>query len=130
VLSLLSHATEEQAMLCVVDDAQWMDRASAQVLGFAARWLPAGSIALVLGTRERTQEMLGLADLEVTGLKSADAYALLDSVTYTRLDQHIRDRFVAETNGNPLALLELPRGLSTTQLAGGFGLLRAMRSMS
>ncbi|WP_207755566.1 ATP-binding protein [Nonomuraea cypriaca] len=125
VLSLLSDASEGRPLLCVVDDAQWMDRSSAQVLGFVARRLLAESVALVFGSRQRAQDLLGLPELEVTGLSDADAHALLDSVTHARLDQHIRDRIIAETKGNPLALLELPRGLTMTQMAGGFGLLNA-----
>jgi DNA-binding CsgD family transcriptional regulator/tetratricopeptide (TPR) repeat protein len=123
VLGLLSEASEKHPLLCLVDDAQWMDRVSAQILGFVARRLPAESVALVFGAREGPQDLLGLPELEVTGLSTADAHTLLDSVTHTRLDQDIRDRLVAETKGNPLALLELPRGLTVTQLAGGFGLL-------
>ncbi|MBW6439108.1 AAA family ATPase [Actinoplanes hulinensis] len=123
VLSLLSDASEGQPLLCVVDDVQWMDRASAQVLGFVARRLLAESVALVFCARERPQDLLGLPELEITGLRDADAHALLDSVTHTRLDQRVRDRIVAETKGNPLALLELSRGLTVTQMAGGFGLL-------
>ncbi|MFD9326258.1 ATP-binding protein [Streptomyces sp. NPDC060065] len=123
VLGLLSDASEKHPLLCLVDDAQWMDRASAQILGFVARRLLAESVALVFGAREGSQDLLGLPELEVTGLRDADAHTLLDSVTHTRLDQDIRDRLVAETKGNPLALLELSRGLTVTQLAGGFGLL-------
>ncbi|MDP4509278.1 ATP-binding protein [Nonomuraea turcica] len=123
VLSLLSDASEGGSLLCAVDDAQWMDRASAQVLGFVARRLLAESVALVFGSRQRSKDLLGLPELEVTGLKAADAHALLSSVTRVRIDQQIRDRFVAETKGNPLALLELPRELAMTRMAGGFGLL-------
>ncbi|WP_308168725.1 AAA family ATPase [Nonomuraea sp. NEAU-A123] len=125
VLSLLSDASEVCPLLCLVDDAQWMDRASAQALGFVARRLPAESVALVFGAREWAQDLLGLPELEVAGLGDAAADTLLTSVTHARLDQQIRDRIVAETDGNPLALLELPRGLTVTQLAGGFGLLHA-----
>ncbi|TCO42336.1 regulatory LuxR family protein [Kribbella antiqua] len=125
VLSLLSNVSEERPLLCVVDDAHWLDRASAQVLGFVARRLLAESILLVFGARQPVQELLGLPELEVSGLREVDARALLDSVTHTRLDRRIRDRIVAETKGNPLALLELPRGRSMTQMAGGFGLLHA-----
>ncbi|WP_258314799.1 AAA family ATPase [Streptomyces sp. Act143] len=125
VLSLLSEATQERPLLCFVDDAQWMDRVSAQVLGFVARRSQAESVGLIFGARERPQELLGLPDLLVEGLQEADAHALLDSVTRVRLDQRIRDRFVAETRGNPLALLELPSRLTVTQLAGGFGLVHA-----
>jgi DNA-binding CsgD family transcriptional regulator/tetratricopeptide (TPR) repeat protein len=125
VLSLLSQAADEQPLFCVVDDAQWLDRSSAQILGFVARRFLAEPIALAFGAREPTEGLLGLPELELAGLRDDDARALLDSVTHTRLDGHIRDQIVAETRGNPLALLELPRGLTTTQLAGGFGLLRA-----
>ena len=125
VLGLLSDVSEESPLLCVIDDAQWMDRASAQVLGFVARRLLAESVALVFGTRQPGQELGGLPELEVTGLPDPDAHALLNSVTHARLDQHIRDRIVAESRGNPLALLELPRGLSVTEMAGGFGLVTA-----
>ncbi|GAA2118145.1 ATP-binding protein [Actinomadura napierensis] len=124
VLGLLSEASEESPLLCVVDDAQWMDRASAQILGFVARRLLAESVALLFGSRRRPQDLIGLPELEIAGLGDADARALLDSVTHARLDRHISERLVAETQGNPLALLELPRGLSVTQMAGGLGLLR------
>jgi DNA-binding CsgD family transcriptional regulator len=127
VLSLLLDVSEERPLLCVVDDAQWLDRASAQALGFVARRLLAEPILFVFGARQPEQELLGLPELEVSGLSDVEARALLDSVTQSRLDQRIRDRIVAETKGNPLALLELPRGLTTTQMAGGFGLLRSDR---
>ncbi|MEU8344752.1 AAA family ATPase [Spirillospora sp. NPDC048832] len=126
VLGLLSDASEKGPLLCLVDDAQWLDRASAQILGFVARRLLAESVALLFGSRERPRDLIGLPELEITGLDEAEARALLDSVTRGRLDGHIRDRLVAETRGNPLALLELPRGLSATQLAGGFGLPHAV----
>ncbi|WP_328600997.1 AAA family ATPase [Actinomadura physcomitrii] len=125
VLSLLSDASEERPLLCAVDDAHWVDRASLQVLGFVARRLLAESVVLLFGTRERPEDLLGLPGMEIAGLRDADAHALLDSVTYGRLDQHVRARIVTETRGNPLALLELPRGLSVTEMAGGFGLLRS-----
>ncbi|MFB4306635.1 AAA family ATPase [Actinomadura sp. GTD37] len=125
VLGLFSDASEDGPLLCVVDDAQWMDRASAQILGFVARRLLAESVALVFGSRERPQDLLGLPELEVAGLRVADAHALLESVTRARIDRNVLDRFVAETHGNPLALLELSRGLTATRLAGGFALPRA-----
>jgi DNA-binding CsgD family transcriptional regulator/tetratricopeptide (TPR) repeat protein len=125
VLSLVSSAADEQPLFCVVDDAQWLDRASAQVLGFVARRLLAEPIALCFAARQPGEELLGLPELELQGLPDAAARSLLDSVTQTRLDHRIRDQIVAETRGNPLALLELPRGLTTTQMAGGFGLLNA-----
>ncbi|MFA1538426.1 ATP-binding protein [Actinomadura monticuli] len=129
VLSLLSEASEEAPLLCAVDDAHWMDRASAQVLGFVARRLLAESVGLVFSSRERARELLGLPELEVAGLRAEDAHALLESVARTRLDRHVRDRLVAETGGNPLALLELSSGLSVTQLAGGFGLPHAAAAL-
>jgi DNA-binding CsgD family transcriptional regulator len=125
VLSLLSDASEQRPLLCAVDDAQWLDRASAQVLGFVARRLLAESILLLFGTRRPGPELASLPELEVVGLAESDAHRLLNSVTHARLDEHIRDRIVAETQGNPLALLELPRGLTATQMAGGLGLLNA-----
>lgn len=125
VLGLLSDASEKRPLLCLVDDAQWMDRASAQVLGFVARRLLAESSALVFGTRERAPDLIGLPELEIAGLPDAAARTLLDSVTPARLDQDICGRLIAETRGNPRALLELPRGLTLTQLAGGLGLLDA-----
>jgi DNA-binding CsgD family transcriptional regulator len=126
VLTLLAEAEEDRPLLCVVDDAQWLDRASAQVLAFAARRLLADPVGLVFAAREPGEQFGGLAELlEVGGLPERDARALLGSVVRFRLDEQIRDRILAETNGNPLALLELPRGLSLTQLAGGFGLAGA-----
>jgi len=125
VLTLLSEAAEDRPLLCVVDDAQWLDRASAQVLAFAARRLLAEPVGLVFAAREPGEAFEGLAELEVRGLPEQDARALLRSVIGFGLDERVRDRIVDETNGNPLALLELPRGLSLTQLAGGFGLAGA-----
>jgi DNA-binding CsgD family transcriptional regulator len=122
VLSLFSAVAEEQPLLCVVDDAQWLDRASAQALVFVARRLLAESVALVLATREPGDELEGLPTLAVEGLPSADARALLSSALGVPLDERVRERIVAETRGNPLALLELPRGLTPAELAGGFGL--------
>ncbi|HEV7174153.1 MAG TPA: AAA family ATPase [Solirubrobacteraceae bacterium] len=125
VLSLLSEAADERPLLCVVDDAQWLDHASALTLAFVARRLLAEPVALVFAARETDEALEGLAALEVGGLRERDAQALLGSVIQFVLDQRVRDRIVAETRGNPLALLELPRGLTATQLAGGFGLLGA-----
>ena len=122
VLSLLSEVAEEQPLVCVVDDAQWLDRASAQALVFVARRLLAESVALVLVTRDPSEELTGFQELVVEGLGDDDARALLGSVLREPLDERVRERIVAETRGNPLALLELPRGLTPAQLAGGFGL--------
>src|SRR5580692_3299719 len=122
VLSLLSEAAGQQPLLCVVDDAQWLDRASALVLGFVARRLLADPVALVFGTHEPGEEFRGLPELAVTGLGEGAARELLGLVIRGPLDERVRDRIVAETRGNPLALLELPRGRTPAELAGGFGL--------
>ena len=128
VLNLLSDAAELQPLLCVVDDEQWLDRASAQVLGFVARRLVAESVGMVFAARVPSSDIAGLPDLIVEGLPEADARALLDSALTGPLDTRVREQILAETHGNPLALLELPRGLTPQQLAGGFGLLDAMAS--
>jgi DNA-binding CsgD family transcriptional regulator len=122
VLSLLSEVAAEQPLLCVVDDAQWLDRASAQALAFVARRLLAESVALVWAAREPSEDLTGLPELVVLGLRDADARALLDSRLPGAFDDRVRERFVAEARGNPLALLELPRGSTPEELAGGFGL--------
>jgi len=122
VLTLLSEAAEDRPLLCLVDDAHWLDRASAQVLAFVARRLLADPVGLIFVTRDPGQELAGLPELEVRGLPEEDARGLLRSVVRVRLDGQVQDRILAETQGNPLALLELPRGLSPAQLAGGFGL--------
>ncbi|HEV2254514.1 MAG TPA: AAA family ATPase [Streptosporangiaceae bacterium] len=122
VLGLLSEVAGQQPLVCVIDDHQWLDHASAQALGFAARRLAADPVALVFAAREPDGELTGLPELEVTGLAAGDARALLDSALAGPLDARVRDLIVAETQGNPLALLELPRGLSPAELAGGFGL--------
>jgi DNA-binding CsgD family transcriptional regulator len=125
VLSLLAEVADEQPLLCVVDDAQWLDRASAQALVFVARRVLAESIALVFSTRDPGDELKGLPKLAVEGLPDGDARALLGSVLRVPLDERVRERIVAETRGNPLALLELPRGLTSGELTGGFGLADA-----
>jgi DNA-binding CsgD family transcriptional regulator len=122
LLSLLSEIAGEYPLICLIDDAQWLDQASAQALGFAARRLAADPVGLVFAAREPTAELTGLPDLELEGLGESDARALLDSALTGPLDARVRDLIVAETRGNPLALLELPRGLTPAQLAGGFGL--------
>ena len=130
VLNLLSDAAEPQPLICVVDDEQWLDRASAQVLGFVARRLVAESVGMVFAARVPSTDIAGLSGLTVEGLPAADARALLDSALTGPLDTRVRDQILAETHGNPLALLELPRGLTPQELAGGFGLPNAMRSSS
>src|SRR5215203_2005907 len=123
-LSLLAEVAAERPLLCLVDDAQWLDGASGQVLGFVARRLLAESVAIVFAVRVPTdeRELLGLPELALGGLVENDARALLATVTPGRLDGRARDRLIAETRGNPLAILELPRGLAATQFPGAFGL--------
>ena len=122
MLGLLSEVAEQRPLVCVVDDEQWLDRASAQALGFVARRLAADPVGLVFAARVPGVDLRGLPQLTVEGLRAHDARALLDSVLAGPLDARVRDRFVAETRGNPLALLELPRGVTPAELAGGFGL--------
>jgi DNA-binding CsgD family transcriptional regulator len=122
VLGLLSEVAGERPLLCVVDDAQWLDRTSARTLAFVARRLLAEPVGLVFGAREAGEELRGMPELEVRGLPEPDARALLERAIPGRLDDGIRDRIAAETAGNPLALLELPRTMSPAELAGGFEL--------
>jgi DNA-binding CsgD family transcriptional regulator len=126
VLGLISEAAEEQPLLCVVDDAQWLDGASAGALAFVARRLLAERVALAFATRVVGGGLARLPELRVEPLGRRDARALLESVLPARLDESVLERIVAETGGNPLALIELPRGLSPAQLAGGFGLPAAL----
>ena len=123
-LNLLSEAAEVSPLVCLIDDAQWLDKASALALGFVARRLLAERIAMVFAVREPSDvpELYGLPDLVVTGLPLADARLLLAAVVAGRLDERVADRILADAHGNPLALLELPRGMTPAQLAGGFGL--------
>src|SRR6202044_2373790 len=117
-----SETARERPLVCVVDDQQWLDHASAQALGFAARRLAADPVGLVFAARVPGKDVAGLPELVVEGLAEDDARALLASMLTGPLDARVRDRIIADTNGNPLALLELPRGLTSAQLAGGFGL--------
>ena len=125
-LGLLAEVAEEHPLVCLVDDEQWLDQASAQVLGFAARRLAADSVGLVFAARVLGDELTGLPELVVEGLQEADARALLDSVLTGPLDPQVYDRIVAEAGGNPLALVELPQGRTPAELAGGFALPDAM----
>jgi DNA-binding NarL/FixJ family response regulator len=124
VLSLLSAAVDERPLLCSIEDAQWLDDASSQVLGFVARRLLAESVAMIFAVRDPSsrREFEGLPELRLTGLSEENARALLASAVPGRIDAGVRDRIVAETGGNPLALLELPRYMSPAELAGGFDL--------
>jgi DNA-binding CsgD family transcriptional regulator len=121
-LGLLSATADERPLFCVVDDFQWLDDATAQALGFVARRLLAESVALVLAVREPIggQRLAGLPELPLRGLGDADARALLDAVIPGRIDDGVRDRIIEEARGNPLALLELVRGMSAADFAGGF----------
>jgi hypothetical protein len=125
-LGLLAEAAEEQPLLCPVDDAQWLDSASGRTLAFVARRLYAEKVALVFATRELGDALASLPELRIEPLGRSDARALLESVLPAPVDEPVLERIVAETRGNPLALLELPRGLSPAQLAGGFGLPSAV----
>jgi DNA-binding CsgD family transcriptional regulator len=121
-LSLLSGAAGDRPLICLIDDEQWLDQASAQALGFVARRLAADPVGLVFAAREPGAELAGLPELLVAGLQDEDARALLASALAVPLDARVADLIIAETHGNPLALLELPRGLTPAELAGGFGL--------
>ena len=122
VLNLLSATAEERPLLCLVDDAQWLDPVSARALGFVARRLLAEPVAMVFSLREptSTRALDGLPQLSLEGLDEADARALLSRAVPGRLDDRVRDRIIAETGGNPLALLELSQSMSPSERAGGF----------
>ena len=130
VLGLFAEVARERPLVCVLDDAQWLDRESAQVLAFVARRLLAESVGMIFAVRESgtghgpdVPELAGLAELLVTGLPEQEARELLTSAYRGPVDAPVLDRILAEARGNPLALLELPRGFAPTELAGGFGLL-------
>jgi DNA-binding CsgD family transcriptional regulator len=131
VLSLLAEAAEERPLLCLADDAQWLDAVSVQTLAFVARRLDAEAVALVLGLRdpasgETGRLVAGLPELRLRGLSDDDARALLAAQLHEPLDDAVRDRILAEARGNPLALLELARYAGPAGLAGGFGLPNAL----
>ena len=126
VLGLLSSVAEVRPLLCLVDDQQWLDRASALVLAFVARRLGAESIGVVFATRNPGRDLARLPEMTVAGLPDADARVLLDAALAAPIDGRIRDQIIAEARGNPLALLELPRELTPEGLAGGFGLPGAL----
>ncbi|WP_433297656.1 AAA family ATPase [Pseudonocardia sp. CA-142604] len=123
VLDLFAEVARERPLVCVVDDVQWLDTASVQALTFVARRLGVESVAVVVAVRESADvpEFAGLPELAVTGLPDEEARALLSSALVWPVDEQVRDRIVAETRGNPLALVELSRGLAQGELAGGFG---------
>ena len=123
-LSLLSDLAGERPLVCAVDDAQWLDQASAQALAFVARHLAVGPAAVIFAVRPPAgaHDLAGLPELQLGGLADADARRVLDSVLIGPLDERVRDQIVAEARGNPRALLGLPRGVTPGELAGGFGL--------
>src|SRR3954469_15189443 len=122
VLSLLAEVAAERPLVCLIDDAQWLDRASAQALAFVARRLLAESVGVIFAVRTGAEERdaAGLPELVVEGLGDDDARTLLASVIRRPLDERVRERIVAETRGNPLALLELPLGLAAEEAPSGF----------
>jgi hypothetical protein len=121
MLSLLSSESEIRPLICIVDDAQWLDEESLLTLAFVARRLLADRIGMVFATREPSLHLTGFSELRVQGLNIADSRTLLHAVLHVSLDERVRDRIIAETRGNPLALTELPRGMTPAELAGGFG---------
>jgi hypothetical protein len=129
VLSLLSAVADDGPLLCIVDDAQWLDRESAQALTFVARRLLVDQIVMVFATREVSKSLAQFSQLVVEPLRDSDAQTLLSAILHVPLDARVRDRVVAETHGNPLALVEWPGGRTPAELAGGFG-MRPRESMS
>src|SRR5262245_10010651 len=125
VLGLLSEAAAERPLLCLVDDASWVDRASVQTLAFAARRVSAESVGLLFASRDPGAELTSLPTMRLRGLDHNAARELLQSAVGSPMDERVRERIIAETRGNPLALVELPRGLTALELAGGFGLTEA-----
>ena len=125
VLSLFAAAAEQRPLLCVIDDAQWLDETSALTLAFVARRLLAEPVGIVFAAWEPGVALRDVPVLEIDGVGDSDARALLSTVVPFKMDERVREQIIAETRGNPLALLELPRGLPAAQLAGGFGLLGA-----
>jgi DNA-binding CsgD family transcriptional regulator/tetratricopeptide (TPR) repeat protein len=123
-LTLLADVAERDPLICIVDDAQWLDGASAQILGFVARRLLAERIVLVFAARTGLGDpvLSGLPELSIGGLGDSDARALLLDNVHAPLDAAVCERIIAESHGNPLALLELPRTSNVADLAGGFGL--------
>jgi DNA-binding CsgD family transcriptional regulator len=120
ILAEFADVAEARPLLCIVDDAHWLDQASAQTLAFVARRLLAESVVIVFAARTRLPELQDLPELEIKGLEADDARDLLASVLPGPVDEDVVDRFIAETQGNPLALLELPMGLTPGDMAGGF----------
>lgn len=127
VLGLLSDAADDRPLLCLIDDEQWLDRVSAQILSFVARRLAAEPVALIFAARTPTGDLEGLPELALQPLSDADARDLLNDVLAERVDARVKNQIIAEARGNPLALVELPRALTSHQMAGGFGLPGAIQ---
>jgi DNA-binding CsgD family transcriptional regulator len=127
VLGLLSEAADDRPVICLIDDEQWLDRVSAQILAFVARRLAAESVALIFAARIPSGDLDGLPELALQPLHDTDARELLEDVLVEQLDTRVKNQIVAEARGNPLALVELPRALTTHRLAGGFGLPGAVQ---
>ena len=125
-LGLLSEGAEAQPLLCMVDDAQWLDSASAKALTFAARRVLAEKIAVFFAARELDTGLAALPTLQLQPLGQNDARNLMRSVMPGPIDERVLERLVVETHGNPLAVVEFPRGLAPAQLAGGFALPAAL----
>ncbi|XVV15049.1 ATP-binding protein [Actinoplanes sp. CA-131856] len=121
-LSLLSEAAQTKPLIVLVDDFHWLDTSSAQALAFVARRLGSESVGLIIAARVIGKDLSDLPGMRISGLSESDAQMLLDVVLHGRVDSRIRRQLITETGGNPLALIELPRGLTPTELAGGFGL--------
>jgi DNA-binding CsgD family transcriptional regulator len=125
VLSLLAEVAEEQPLLCLIDDAQWLDQTSAMTFAFVVRRLLAERVGMVFAVRDGVEALAftGLSEVSIAGLSDADSRAVLEASLRAPLDPVVMDRIVAETGGNPLALVELPRAMTPAEMAGGFSLL-------
>jgi DNA-binding CsgD family transcriptional regulator len=119
MLNYFADIAGKRPVIAVIDDAQWLDRATSQTLAFVARRLDTESVGLLFAVRERCEQLQGLAELVVSGLATADAHQLLRSALLTPVDERVRERFIAETMGNPLAILELCRTLTDLESASG-----------
>jgi DNA-binding CsgD family transcriptional regulator len=122
LVNLLGQLATERTVVCVLDDAQWIDQASAQAITFAARRASGMSVSFLFGARVLTKELQGMPTVFLDGLRDDNARELVNSALMHRMDEHVLERLVVEAHGNPLALLELPRSLSPAQMGGGFGL--------
>ena len=120
VAGMLTSAATDRPVLCLVDDVQWLDAVSAQTLSFVARRLGDAPVGIVFAARQPVDGLTQAGELVLTGLSGDDARTLLSSAYAGRLDDAIRDRIVSEARGNPLALLELPKGVHAAKLAGGY----------